>query len=173
MKPFTATAKKIALATAVAITATSLTGLSEASASSNSEIASFSGVATSYDTIFTSEFEAEQFFTIVMSIPDSVLAQGDLATQAWLQAHYGHLPQADFWGCAWALGQLIVSTAIPAAKLLKLKKAIQALGGVQNAVRLLAQHGFNANSLKRLGGAAYELVEIILDIKDVREKCFA
>lgn len=35
MKPFTATAKKIALATAVAITATSLTGLSEACASSN------------------------------------------------------------------------------------------------------------------------------------------
>lgn len=43
----------------------------------------------------------------------------------------------SFWGCVGALGTLLVTTAVPAAKILKIKKYITALGGVTDAVRAL------------------------------------
>ena len=88
----------------------------------------------------------EHVFDIISQIPDAVLKEGDDAKNAWLDAH-GHRPskrdvvaveareleERNIWDvakCAGAIAAFIASNAIGAAKLLRIKKYIEALGGV-------------------------------------------
>ena len=88
----------------------------------------------------------EHVFDIISQIPESVLEEGDDAKNAWLAAH-GHreskrdlvavdardLETRGVWDvtkCAGAIAAFIASNAIGAAKLLRIKKYIDALGGV-------------------------------------------
>ncbi|PLS28272.1 hypothetical protein CGZ88_0434 [Bifidobacterium anseris] len=106
------------------------------------------------------------------SIPDIVLEQGDVALQAWKEAH----PQegrAGFWGCAAAVAGVIATTAFPAAKILKIKKLIKALGGVRSAIKIMAGASFNYEKLKALGGAAAALAAELTGIGSVKSQCFA
>lgn len=81
-------------------------------------------------------------------------------------------PRANYWRCGLALGQLLVTVAIPATKLVKIKNYIASLGGVWNAAKLLV----GATSVsEKLQGALAGLSGILLTltgISDIKDHCF-
>ncbi len=74
----------------------------------------------------------------------------------------------SFWGCVGALGTLLVTTAVPAAKILKIKKYVRSLGGVTDAVRYLL-------GIKGAASGGEALKNLILElsgIASVTDNCF-
>ena len=134
----------------------------------------------------------EHVFDVLTTIPDQVLQDGDDATDKWLKEH-GHRPAttkravaattgevaADledrgFWDvakCAGAIAAFIASNAIGAAKLLRIKKYIEALGGVRKAAELLLKASNNAERLKEGGEALALLAGEILGVSMVSNNC--
>lgn len=76
------------------------------------------------------------------------------------------------WRCALAIGTAIVTVAIPAAKIGKIKKYIKALGGVREAAGLLV----GATTVQeKLSGTLEALKNILLTITgiaEIRDHCF-
>lgn len=121
----------------------------------------------------------------IMSIPDSVLRQGDAATQEWVKNHPA--PQssgmkvnggevgtyASVLGCSGAIATVIASTAFPAAKILKIKKLVKELGGVAEAAKLFWGASFSYEKVKALGGAAAALAGELIGITQIKEQCFS
>lgn len=66
-----------------------------------------------------------------------------------------------------------VSTAFPAAKILKAKKLIKALGGVKSAIKIMADASFSYEKMRAFGGAAAALAAELTGIGAVRSQCFA
>ena len=140
------------------------------------------------------EAEMEKVFGIIEQIPDDVLERGDGEKNKWLAEH-GYTKSTDddddddddgddgetvetrdikkrgTFACILEVGQLIVETAIPAAKLLKIKRLVRALGGVRRAARLVYMAKGLKNAAKIGGKALRDLVDIILGISDVRRAC--
>ena len=74
----------------------------------------------------------------------------------------------SFWGCVGALGTLLVTTALPAARILKIKKYVKSLGGVTDAVRYLL-------GIKGAASGGEALKNLILElsgIASVTDNCF-
>ncbi|KXY17188.1 hypothetical protein [Bacillus sp. FSL K6-0067] len=71
------------------------------------------------------------------------------------------------WSCSLAIGELIVTNAIPIAKLVKIKKYVKALGGAWNTAKLLvgATHAHEKWAL--IAGLMAELS----GFTDVKEEC--
>jgi hypothetical protein len=85
--------------------------------------------------------ELDKTFAIVLEIPDDVLKQGDNATAAWLTAngYRGGIHPDSFWQkteCALAILAFLGSN-LAASKIIKIKKYIEALSGVAEAVDLM------------------------------------
>ncbi|KAK3946842.1 hypothetical protein QBC32DRAFT_319530 [Pseudoneurospora amorphoporcata] len=74
--------------------------------------------------------------------------------------------------CVASIVQLIATTAVPAAKLLKIKKYIKALGGVKMSVKLLLGATTKAEKLKAGGKALVYLSAELLGISSVKAACF-
>lgn len=70
---------------------------------------------------------------------------------------------------AWALG----STAFAAAKIVKIKKYIAALGGIREAAALLVGATTYQEKLEAGGAALVNLAAEISGVKDVYENCFS
>lgn len=120
--------------------------------------------------------DLERGLAFISSIPEAVLVAGDDALQEWLRANHSELitaSRADIVGCAGAIAWLIASTAIPAAKILKIKRLINSLGGVSKAVRLFWGASFSWEKIRALGGAAAALGAELLGIAAVKQKCFS
>lgn len=82
------------------------------------------------------------------------------------------LPRANFWGCVGSLAWLIGTTAIPIAKIGRIKNYINALGGVKSTVQLLWGASFSYEKIVAAGGALAGLGQEILGIKGVADNCF-
>ncbi|QWS33693.1 hypothetical protein [Curtobacterium aetherium] len=120
--------------------------------------------------------DLEQGLEFIQSIPDAVLLSGDAALQEWIAVTHPELlrgPRADIVGCTGAIAWLIASTAIPVAKILKIKKLINALGGVAKAVRIFWGASFSWEKIKAVGGAAGALAAELIGITSVKQKCFS
>lgn len=120
--------------------------------------------------------ELERGLALIDEIPEFVLLAGDAALHEWMASNHPELlrgTRADILGCAGAIAWLIASTAIPAAKILKIKKLINGLGGVAKAVQLFWGASFNYEKLKALGGAAAALGAELLGIAAVKQQCFS
>jgi hypothetical protein len=120
--------------------------------------------------------DLERGLALIDEIPEAVLVVGDTAMQEWLRADHPELltaSRADIVGCAGAIAWLIASTAIPAAKILKIKRLIDSLGGVSKAVRLFWGASFKWEEIQALGGAAAALGAELLGIAAVKQKCFS
>ncbi|CCC14054.1 hypothetical protein SMACR_08503 [Sordaria macrospora] len=74
--------------------------------------------------------------------------------------------------CVASIVQMIATTAVPAAKLLKIKKYIKALGGVKESVKLLLGATTKAEKLKAGGKALVYLSAELLGISSVKAACF-
>ncbi|MBK4152473.1 hypothetical protein GWO62_04665 [Corynebacterium macginleyi] len=122
--------------------------------------------------------EVEQLLTAIDSIPDEVLAEGDEATAEWVQENLISKEKeivpyiATEVACAGAILWAIGSTLLPVAKIIKIKKAIKALGGVKAAVSQLAKKGFNWPSIQQTGGALRDLGAELIGVAGVSEYCF-
>jgi hypothetical protein len=126
----------------------------------------------------------EVLFAEIDSIPDEILLAGDEATNDWLVEHGLREPDAvveeskrdlvaledrGVWGCVWAIGK----TAFPAAKLLKIKKYIKALGGVKKSVQLILKAGKNYKKAIKIGGKTlWNLIKLISGFSDIEKECF-
>ncbi|MFJ6533287.1 hypothetical protein [Microbacterium sp. NPDC091662] len=113
----------------------------------------------------------------VTSIPDDVLLAGDEATATWIQANLapsgGSLTaRADVFGCIGAITLAIAGVAFPAAKILKIKKLADELGGVAKAVQLLWGASFNFEKVQAAGGALAALGAELIGISEIKAKCF-
>ncbi|KAK0616430.1 hypothetical protein B0T14DRAFT_497676 [Immersiella caudata] len=136
------------------------------------------------------------FLEAVDSVPYDVLNAGEEAADDWLVAHGLRQPGGvtarstdvaisqveeravaatagllDIIACALAVGELILTTAIPVTKLLAVKKAIDALGGIRKAAELLLKSKDAQDALKRGGEALKEIFEALLGFKDVKKAC--
>ena len=114
-------------------------------------------------------------FDLIGSIPESVLLSGDAATAAWMAEHHPESlhSRADLLGCAGAIAWLIASTAIPAAKIVKIKRLLDTLGGEIKAVRIFWGASFSYEKIRKLGGAAAALGAELLGITAVTSKSFS
>ena len=151
---------------------------------------------------FTSDFDfaLDRLLAEIDEIPDDVLEKGDEALHQWLVEHgnragneklkrddnseaenlslleRGELAaRASLWKiakCVAAIVQLLGTTAIPAAKLLRIKKYIKALGGTKKAVELLLKATTRAEKLKVGGQALVALAAELLGISTVKNNCF-
>lgn len=85
------------------------------------------------------------------------------------------IARASWWKiakCVAAIVQLLATTAVPAAKLLRIKKYIEALGGARQAVELLLKATSKAEKLKAGGEALVNLSAELLGISSVKSNCF-
>jgi hypothetical protein len=120
--------------------------------------------------------ELEQGLGLIHEIPDAVLLRGEAALQVWISERHPELlrgTRADIIGCTGAIAWLIASTAIPVAKILKIKRLIDTLGGVAKAVRIFWGASFSWEKIKALGGAAGALAAELIGITAVKQKCFS
>lgn len=84
-------------------------------------------------------------------------------------------PRASIWQilkCVGAIVQLLVSTAIPAAKILRIKKLIAELGGVRRAVELMLKATTREEKLRVGGQTLVALAAEVLGISSVQTHCF-
>ncbi|KAK3191594.1 hypothetical protein K4F52_002409 [Lecanicillium sp. MT-2017a] len=157
----------------------------------------FEVAAANFD--FTKEFRPalEHTLNAFYSIPDEVLAEGADAANKWFVENdyreVGAALQADDDNAAlsvrdlevldargfvdvakcvgsvlWAIG----STAIPIAKIGRIKSYINALGGVKKAVELMLGATSKAEKLKAGGQALVNLGAELLGIAGVKANCF-
>lgn len=113
----------------------------------------------------------------LMTIPSSVLAQGDDATAAWLiesaaGAEGDPMLRANIFACSGSIALAIAGLAFPAAKLLKIQGLIAQLGGVTKAVQTFWGASFNYEKIQALGGAVAALGAELLGIAAIQESCF-
>jgi hypothetical protein len=133
--------------------------------------------------------ELENIFSVFNQIPESVLNSGDKAASEWLEknsnssagpfAALGSFEAStmafSFGGvellpCIFAITKALAEGAIPALKVLRIKKIISSLGGIRTAVKLLIK------TCRRQTEGVPELVKELLDlvfgIGDIMSKCF-
>ncbi|AWB83094.1 hypothetical protein C3E79_00140 [Corynebacterium liangguodongii] len=79
---------------------------------------------------------------------------------------------ASVWGCTQAILGVTAGNLVGAAKLLKIKKYISALGGVGEAVRLMWGASFSYEKMMALGGALGALAGELSGVTAVRNECF-
>lgn len=147
---------------------------------------------------FTEEFAPAlaYAFNAIDSIPDEVLAEGDESLNQWLVENnfrsagielaadddsavaardFGELDARGFWQVTKCVGSImwaIGSTAIPVAKIGRIKSYIKALGGVKQAVKLMLGATSKAEKLKAGGQALVNLSAELLGIAAVKANCF-
>jgi len=80
--------------------------------------------------------------------------------------------RASILECTGAIAVLIASTAFPVAKILKIKRLINSLGGVTKAVRIMWGASFSWEKIRALGGAAAALGAELLEVAAVKRGCF-
>ncbi|MCJ0870826.1 hypothetical protein [Streptomyces sp. AP-93] len=135
-----------------------------------------------------SEQEVQQLeaqFSIIESIPDSVLQAGDDATRAYLilegvVAYTGKgkevtQPVPNGWWetakCAAAIATFIGSNLVVASKLIKIKQYISALGGIKKAAGLMLRASTWSERLAIGGNALVGLAAEILGYSMIRNNC--
>ncbi|MCM3342160.1 hypothetical protein M3650_26950 [Paenibacillus sp. MER TA 81-3] len=79
---------------------------------------------------------------------------------------------AGAWECGIAIAGLVVTTAIPIAKIVKIGKLVKSLGGVVEAAKTIWGASFASEKWKALGSAAKDLVAELAGITAVSKACF-
>lgn len=167
---FSRTAMQV-VAIVIAIALSVGLGTSSASASNHqSSVGSVSDKLAYSDDVRAKDLEAA--LTYIMDIPDEVLLAGESATANWVAVASNPSLRGNFWACSSAILFAIATTAIPVAKVLKIRKLVKSLGGVNKAVKVMWGASFSYEKVRALGGAAAALAGEIIGITAVRKGCF-
>jgi hypothetical protein len=171
----------LSVAVAASLFATALAPAPEAHAVQLSPATSYGSVTQRFDDAERAK-DVQAGLELLDSIPDDVLSTGDAGTAAWFREHAGAAEgaerawdtmQASVLGCSAAIAMVIASTAIPAAKILRVKRLIDELGGVATAVQILWGASFSYEKLQAVGGAALALAGELLGITSIQTECFS
>ncbi|KAM0268246.1 hypothetical protein ACHAQH_010017, partial [Verticillium albo-atrum] len=73
--------------------------------------------------------------------------------------------------CIYAISKAIISTAIPAAKILRIKRYLKLLGGVRKTVLLLVRAKTTKQRLKLGGRALVNIANELFGIKPIKSAC--
>ncbi|KAL9635710.1 MAG: hypothetical protein Q9164_003290 [Protoblastenia rupestris] len=133
--------------------------------------------------------ELEHVFDVIEKIPNNILDdEDDAALDKWMkeQGYRSSTDKRDVaiverdledrgaWEvakCAGAIAAFIATNAIGAAKLLRIKKYIEALGGVRKSAELMLKASTNAERLKEGGEALALLAAEILGTSMISNNC--
>lgn len=173
--------KSLKYALVPVISGSMILGMGATANAQTTEPAAAPEVSQASESLLENETQMTQLLQIIDSIPEEVLLQGDEAKNEWLAAHVdtsvpapGQIStMANFWTCSGAIATVVASTAFPAAKILKIKRYINALGGVSEAVRVMWGASFSYEKVRALGGAAEALAGEIIGITEVKQGCFS
>lgn len=169
-----------ALTASICAVALSVTAINAANATpvKHSDTISFAS-SVSVDSIVFSDFNEDeaaqamhQLLSYFSSIPDDVLERGDNALTEWQKQNPVPSTRASVLGCIGAVLWLVGSNVIGVAKILKIKKLIDKLGGVAEAVKIMWGASFKWEKMQAAGGALAELGTELLGIAGVKEQCF-
>lgn len=97
---------------------------------------------------------------------DLTVTDGDQVTPL-EQTNSGMVTTSSAWSCSLAIGELIVTNAIPIAKITKIKKYVKALGGVTNTAKLLV----GATTTTEKVGALSALIAELTGFDNVSTEC--
>jgi hypothetical protein len=123
----------------------------------------------------------EEGLQTIEDIPSEVIDQGEAAVQEWVAQHHpstvgpGGVKAEGYWEVSKCVGAILLaigSAAIPAAKLLKLKKFIEKVGSVREAAFLLIRIAKGEEKIEELGSVLGALAGEIIGITSIRENCF-
>ncbi|MFI6055088.1 hypothetical protein ACIBCO_34000 [Streptomyces violascens] len=115
--------------------------------------------------------------SVIEAMPDSVVAQGDKAVQAYLTQHLPKSATVQAFGwwqatkCVAAVTLAVASAAVPAAKILKLKAFIKKAGSVKEAAYLLIRVAKGEEKISELGATLGGLAGSILGIDSIKKQC--
>lgn len=178
--------RRLTVLTAAVTTAAILgTGLSHAAtATDRGDTARVA--ATTADAPMTAEEElatadGQRLITVLAALeamPDSVVAQGDAAVQAYLADHVptskGQVQAFGWWQttkCVAAITAAVAGGAIPVAKLLKLRAFVKKVGSVKKAAHLLIRVAKGEEKLSELGATLGGLAGVVLGIDQIKKQC--
>ncbi|GAA2488026.1 hypothetical protein [Streptomyces gobitricini] len=114
---------------------------------------------------------------VIEAMPDSVVAQGDAAVQAYLEKRLPEERRAVAFGwtqklkCGAAITAAVAGGAVPVAKLLKLKAFIKKVGSVKEAATLLIRVSKGEEKISELGATLGGLASAILGIDMIKKHC--
>lgn len=120
---------------------------------------------------------------VITLIPDEVLDAGDGPTHNWLAEHgYANSPNPKLarrqgWlailKCVWEIGKFIAENGVPALKLSRVKKLIEALGGAKEAAKLLLKAKSWEELVAIAGPDLQALANEFLGWSGVAQECFS
>lgn len=133
-----------------------------------------SSVASIVEDLDLQAVDVERGLALIESIPEAVLLSGQTAYEEWVSGNptMQRAARASILECTGAIALLIASTAFPVAKILKIKRLINSLGGVTKAVRIMWGASFSWEKIRALGGAAAALGAELLGVAAVKRGCF-
>ncbi|MFI3605831.1 hypothetical protein [Vagococcus fluvialis] len=121
-----------------------------------------------------SESEIESLLSTIENIPDNILESGSTSeANDYLEPFSNNvISPMGAWECSLAIAGLVVTTAVPIAKLAKIKKLVKSLGGGVKAAKIIFGASLASEKWSALGGAAKDLVLELAGITSVKKACF-
>jgi hypothetical protein len=123
----------------------------------------------------------EELLGVIDRIPNSVLMQGEKATHQWIEKDLSSksisvggqviAQPGSFWSCSSFIVGLLAGHALPIAKIMKIKKYMNALGGVKEAIQLMWGASFNYEKMQALGGALGLLAAELAGVAGIEKSC--
>lgn len=125
--------------------------------------------------------QMEELLGVIDQIPNSVLLQGEKETHQWIEKQLSPeiisiggqvvAQPASFLSCSSFIIGLIAGHALPIAKIMKIKKYMNALGGVKEAIQLMWGASFNYEKMQALGGALGLLAAELAGVAGIKQSC--
>ncbi|MFH8804496.1 hypothetical protein ACH4F6_33805 [Streptomyces sp. NPDC017936] len=119
-----------------------------------------------------------EVFGVLDAMPESVVAKGDAAVQAYLDEHLprtgGKASAFGWWQtakCVGAITAAVAGGAVPVAKLLKLRAFIKKVGSVKESAYLLIRVAKGEEKLSELGATLGGLASVVLGIDQIKKHC--
>lgn len=129
--------------------------------------------------------EVEPFLEAIESIPDTLLEEGDsnkinqyfrdrgIITRVYNEERGERVrSKRGVVMCTAAIAAVLVTTAIPVAKIGKIKKYIKSLGGLSEAVPLIIFASSSAERLRAAEDSLKSLIALVFEIDAIREHCY-
>ncbi|WP_458120759.1 hypothetical protein [Paenibacillus sp. Z6-24] len=138
----------------------------------------------------TSQESIENVLQDISNIPDEILNTNDADTinnylinsgspirvtnseqTPVLPDNSGSISTNGAWDCGLSIAGVLVTTAVPVTKIVKIAKLVKALGGSAEAAKIIWGASFTSEKWAALGGAAKDLVAELAGITAVKKAC--